>query len=222
VKRITYTGIGAVESVTFDGTYIWAGDSGSDTVYKLDQDGNIQSSWAFTDPFGITHDGTNVWVCSGGSVYKYSEAGSLLATYTAPGSASFGLTSLYGPRSTYFLSQIDDANGHLNASATIVGDVPGLTGNGILATISFDIDSAGTSALDLHETTLEAYNFTGDKTLGRITHLRYDGSVTTEGLPEFPLGAAAEIALAGVVIYLWWRRRKTRLYKSPTHLSSVP
>jgi len=221
---ITYTGISYVESVTFDGTYIWAGDTGTDTVYKLTQSGGDPlASWpAGGDPNGLTHDGTNLWVCRAGYIYKYSEAGSLLETYTAPASASEGLASFTGPRSTVFYNTIDDANGHLNASATIIGDVPGLTGDGVLATISFDIDAVGTSNLDIHETILEAYDFSGDKTLDHITHLRYDGSVTTEGLPEFPLGATAEIAIAAVVIYLWWRRRKTRLYKSPTHLSSVP
>lgn len=224
VKSIAYTGIKYVESVAFDGTYIWAGDTGNIMVYKLDQDGTIITSWSTAGvPNGLTYDGTNLWVCESTNLYKYSEAGSLLGTYTAPAVASEGLASHFGPRSTYFLSQVDDANGHLDASATIVGDVPGLVGDGTLATINFDIDSAGTSDLDIHETILEAYNFTGDKTLDRITHVRYDGSVTTTGVPEFPLGATAEIALAAVIIYLWWRRRKTKLYKSPAHLgSSVP
>jgi len=226
VKSITYTGASAPESVTFDGTHIWVGDTGTEYWYELDpSDGTIISSFYFgADINGLAHDGTNLWVAYPGHVDYYETDGTALATYTGPGPSPEGLGFTTSPRSTWYSGgTIDDANGWLNASASIVGDIPGVTGSGTLATISFDIDSSGTSALDLWQTTLEAYNYTGDKTLDRITHVRYDGSVTTTGVPEFPLGAAAEIAIAGVVIYLWWRRRKTKLYKSPPHLySSTP
>ncbi|UCG36301.1 MAG: hypothetical protein JSV64_06725 [Candidatus Bathyarchaeota archaeon] len=218
---MTWTGASAPEGVTFDGTYYWVSDSG--TAYKLDGAGNIQSSFAISGSNGITFDGTYLWTCSDDTTYKYSTTGgAALGSWSKPGTGSSeGLSVDASPRTTNYFNSISDANGWLNASSSIQGDVPGVTGNGTIATINFTIDSAGTTALDLWGTTLEAYNFTGDKTLDRISHVRYDGSVTTTGVPEFPLGVATEIALIGAVVYLWWRRRKGKLYKSPTHLSST-
>lgn len=232
VSAITYSAIGYCEGVTYDGTHLWVSDTGTDRIYKLTTTGGTVDYFpkvgklAF-DPNGITWDGTYLWICGDDDyIYKYSTAGTQLASYTAPGPSSEGLAFSEAapspPRSTYFhVEETDDTKGRVWATCTLQGDVAGLTGDGVLATINFDIDASGTSPLDLHQTKLEGYNFTGDKKTFRITHARYDGSVTVVGVPEFPLGAAAEIAIAATVIYIWWRKRKTKIHKYPPH-SSAP
>jgi len=99
-------------------------------------------------------------------------------------------------------------------SCTLQGDIGGVAGSGVIATISFDIDSSGTSDLDLHTTRLVRYDVALKKTF-LMTHAPVDGSVTTSGVvPEFPFGAAAEIGIVAVVFYVWWRKRKTKLNTS--------
>jgi hypothetical protein len=124
--------------------------------------------------------------------------------------------------STQFNKTINDAEGWVYAYCTLIGDIAGVTGSGDLATISFSIDDTGTSSLDLHNSSLIGYDF--------VTKQNYtypdpyyckevDGTVTTTAVPEFPLGAAMEIALASIIIYVWWTRRgKTK----PQNVTSIP
>jgi hypothetical protein len=236
VKSITNADLqaGAPEGVTFDGTYIWVSDTGKDMIYKLNATTGLKRDYfprtgdLGWDPNGITWDGTYFWICSPTNIYKYSTAGVELASFGRPGGTSneglsYCALTPDSPRSTFFnVKECDDTKGRVWATGTLLGDIAGVAGSGVLATIYFDIDQSGSSDLDLHQTKVEGYDFSGKNTT-RITHVAYDGSVTVEGLPEFPLGAAAEIAIAAVVIYFWWRKRKTKLYKSPTHLnSSIP
>lgn len=115
---------------------------------------------------------------------------------------------------TYFNKMINDTNGWIYAYCTLLYDVPGVTGSGDLATISFSIDATGSSTLDLHNTKLLEYEWVNKKnyTYPNPHYVKeVDGSVTaTVPVPEFPLGAAMEIALVTVVIYVWWKaKRKT-------------
>ena len=118
-----------------------------------------------------------------------------------------------------FNKTINDANGWVWAYASLIGDVPGVTGNGILATVSFSIDATGTSTLDLHDSKLVEYDYVSKTSTCYPPNAlkEVDGSVTvTVVVPEFPFGAALEIALAAVVIFIWWKRKHKT---GPTSLS---
>jgi len=131
------------------------------------------------------------------------------------------LKSAVPPGNTTFGNMISDTNGWVYAYCTIIGDQAGVTGSGDLATISFSIDATGTSIpIDFNNKTKlieydfvskNNYTFLSDKTLCLYPPYYVcdtDGSVTTAALPEFPLGGAIEIALAGVVIFIWWKRKQ--------------
>lgn len=93
-------------------------------------------------------------------------------------------------------------------TCTLLGDVSGVTGNGVLATLSFKVLAEGSCTLDLHDTKLVGYAYAVySRRTYDITHTAADGAFSTGAVPEFPLGAAMEIALATVVIYAWFRRK---------------
>lgn len=177
-----HSDIGSSTGITWDGTYWWISDDGDNLVYKLTQ--------------------------------SDLEGGTYTTSYDTPASDDQGLDYLkvvHPPRNTFFyVKELNDTIGRVWVTCTVTGDVPGVTGSGDLATISFDTDASGASNLDLHDTKLVGYNFTGDKTIYNITHTAVDGTVTITGVPEFPLGAAMEIALVTVIVYVWWRRKRKK------------
>lgn len=115
-------------------------------------------------------------------------------------------------------SDINDTAGRVWAGLTLTGDVQGKSGSGKLAIISFDIDASGTSNLNLSNTKLVGYDYMNKRTFSMI-HTTVDDSVdVTVGVPEFPLGAALEIGLVSVIIYVWWRKKRkpiTQVHKTP-------
>jgi hypothetical protein len=56
--------------------------------------------------------------------------------------------------STFFYYTVTDAEGHMIADCTLEGPIEGVTGSGVLATITFSVGAAGQSALDLYNATL--------------------------------------------------------------------
>lgn len=121
-----------------------------------------------------------------------------------------------GTKTSQFNKTIDDANGWVYAYCSLIGDVVGTSGGGVLANITFSIDSTGTSSLDLHNSKLVEYDFIAKKSYNYPPYhlVEVDGSVTTTAVPEFPLGAAMEIALVAVIIYVLWRHKREP--KTPT------
>jgi hypothetical protein len=116
--------------------------------------------------------------------------------------------------SSTFFSVIDNTDtynathGRFWVTCTKVGNVAGASGSGTLATISFTVDGpGGTTPLDLQDTKLIGY-IQSAQALFQMGHTTTDGQVTISGAPEFPLGAALEIALIGVIFYIWRRKRK--------------
>lgn len=112
--------------------------------------------------------------------------------------------------STFTVVEVNDVIGRVWAGCSLMGDVLATTGTtGVLATVNFTVDTRGTSLLDLHGTKLSGYNYTSKNTF-RISHTAFDGSFDNRlpSVPEFPLGAAIEIALASVIVYIWWKRRR--------------
>jgi hypothetical protein len=112
----------------------------------------------------------------------------------------------------------NDATGLAWSTCTLIGDVAGKTGGGILATVSFDVKATGSCALDLNFTKLSGYDFP-NKRIYTISHTAVDGTFqTTAGVPEFPYGAALEIGIAAVLVFVWWKRTHTK--GSPTPYQS--
>lgn len=117
----------------------------------------------------------------------------------------------------YYRINWSDTLGLIWYTCTLMGDVQGKTGDGILATVTFNVKAAGSCTLDLHGTKLSGYDYL-NKRVYSISHTAVDGSWLSGAVPEFPYGAALEMALAGVIVYVWWRRRR----KKPTSISHLP
>lgn len=95
-------------------------------------------------------------------------------------------------------------------TCTLQGNIAGATGSGTLANVTFNVNDgvSGTTPLDLDDTKLIGYENSNQR-LTFMVHDTTDGSVTiTAAVPEFPFGAALEIALIGVIVYIWWRRKQ--------------
>lgn len=56
--------------------------------------------------------------------------------------------------STYFYPQINNTAGYVLVDCTLLGTIPGVSGNGILATVRFYVKTAGECILDLYNTIL--------------------------------------------------------------------
>lgn len=139
------------------------------------------------------------------------------------GSLTTGVTEgtyLSSAGSTYFnVLNFSDALGLVWITCTLTYDVHGQNGTGVLATIPFKVKAAGSGTLDLYGTKLAGYDYP-HKRIYSIPHTAVDGSFQAAGaVPEFPFGAALEIALAVVIVYAWWtRRRKNKFVNSPQHV----
>jgi hypothetical protein len=146
---------------------------------------------------------------------------------TATKAAEGTFLNASGGKSSFFsVIQLNDSYtgtlGLVWATATLIGDIAPTTGDGTLATVDFSVDtSPGSSALNLYNSYLVGYNYTGDKTTFFISHGDVDGTVTVTGavVPEFPFGAALEIGLVVAIVYVVLRKRR----KEPRNiLQSTP
>jgi len=71
---------------------------------------------------------------------------------------------------TFFASKINNTAGYMLVDCTLLGNVSGVSGNGILATIEFYVEERGECTLDLYDTTLI------NSTEQSITHTTVDGN----------------------------------------------
>jgi DNA-binding beta-propeller fold protein YncE len=77
--------------LSWDGEYLWCGDAGTDSVYKLDiSNGNIISSFPFPIGFsygGITWSGdSSIWIADGSYIYEVNPAnGGTISSFSCPG-----------------------------------------------------------------------------------------------------------------------------------------
>jgi hypothetical protein len=55
---------------------------------------------------------------------------------------------------TFFTNRIDNSVGHLIADCTLLGEVSGVTGDGVLASVTFHVKAAGQCSLDLYYVSL--------------------------------------------------------------------
>jgi hypothetical protein len=161
-----------------------------------------------TSPFTIVVNVTNVDDLYGWEFKLYYNSTLLNASRAAEG------PFLKSGGSTWFkvINFTDNYNathGLIWATCTLLGDVPGVSGGGDLAIIEFKIVAGpGDTPLALEDTKLVGYEFV-NKRLTFMVHDSVDGYVTIAiEIPEFPLGAALEISLVGVIVYLWWRTKR--------------
>jgi len=62
----------------------WGGSQTTDTIYLFETSGSVVYSFAATNPYGITWDGTYLWWLGSDDVFrKCNTSGSVLATFTA-------------------------------------------------------------------------------------------------------------------------------------------
>ena len=134
-------------------------------------------------------------------------------------------TFLSSAGTTFFsvLNNTDTYNathGRYWITCTLTGDTAGASGSGTLATITFTVDgTSGKTGLNLTDTKLVGYDYTNKRLANRMEHTTTDGSVTISAVPEFPFGAALEIALIGVIVYIWWSKHKRKQPKYPAKLA---
>jgi len=77
-----------------------------------------------------------------------------------------------GGRETFFTKSIYNAEGYILVDCTLLGSVPGVSGDGTLASVKFYAEKEGYSVLDLYDTKLI------NAQEQQITHTANDGSVT--------------------------------------------
>lgn len=82
--------------LAFDGVNLWSVGYDTDTIYKLNMQGDILSSFASPGhgPTGLTFDGTYLWNADDGSlkIYTLDTSGNVISSFDAPGIDSTGLT----------------------------------------------------------------------------------------------------------------------------------
>jgi len=55
---------------------------------------------------------------------------------------------------TFFANKTDNVNGYVLVDCTLIGDISGVTGDGILAIVEFHIENDGETSLDIYDSTL--------------------------------------------------------------------
>ena len=55
---------------------------------------------------------------------------------------------------TFFASKTDNTLGYIMVDCTLIGDISGVSGDGILAVVKFNIEGSGETVLDLYDSTL--------------------------------------------------------------------
>ena len=59
---------------------------------------------------------------------------------------------------TFFIYNVNDTQGHILIDCTLIGQIVGVNGNGVLATVTFLVLSVGETPLDLHDEVLLDHN----------------------------------------------------------------
>jgi hypothetical protein len=205
-KIVVETTSGGGKSADFDEYEAWV----TVTVYTYTVGTMFVNPASLTDPsspFTVNIDVSTVDDLYGWEFKLYYNT-----TILSNGSVTEG-SFLGGPGPSTFFSVLNNTDtynathGRFWVTCTKLGNIAGTTGSGTLATIGFTVDGpGGTTPLDLTDTKLIGY-VQSAQALVQMNHTTTDGQVTISGAPEFPLGAALEIALIGVIFYIWRRKR---------------
>jgi len=118
---------------------------------------------------------------------------------------------------TFFTKSIYNAEGYILVDCTLLGNVPGVSGDGTLASVKFYAEKVGSSVLDLYDTKL-----VNSQELP-ITHSANDGSVTVSnsvggivipfsklGLLVPWIGSTSIIIFVFTAIVVFVKRRKKK------------
>ncbi|MDH5770868.1 MAG: dockerin type I domain-containing protein, partial [Candidatus Bathyarchaeota archaeon] len=100
---------------------------------------------------------------------------------------------LKGGGSTFFVNDINNTLGSMLVDCTLVGNVPGVSGNGILATVEFSVKRQGGCVLDLYDTKLV------NSLEEAITHTTVDGDFFAL-IPSFHDISVTNITLSKTII----------------------
>jgi hypothetical protein len=125
---------------------------------------------------------------------------------------------LLGGGSTFYIpGVIDNTLGLISFTAnTLIGAVPGVAGNGTLATIDFTSTTAGTSPISL------ANGLLVDSVGNLLDFTTTDGSVTVGSVAPVPEPATLMMFGTGMVGMLIGRHRKRRLKRHPGLQPRIP
>jgi len=125
---------------------------------------------------------------------------------------------------TFFWSIMNNTEGYILVDCTLLGNVPGVSGSGTLATVKFYAENQGESILDLYNTTLINSQ---EQTIN--PHTAYDGTVTVEApdpvggiripvnklellAPYIGLALAILIAVVVTAVFVKQRRKVTETH----------
>jgi hypothetical protein len=213
----SWTDIGNIRFVVETGT----GGGGADRIYEHEAWVTVTiysytTGTMFVDPASLTDPSSpftvDINVSNVEDLYGWEFKLYYNSTILSNSSVTEG-AFLSSAGSTFFnvLNNTDTYNathGRFWVSCTLLGHTAGKTGGGTLATITFTVDgNSGTTPLALDDTKLVGYVF-AYTTLVQMSHNTTDGQVSiTSTVPEFPFGAALELALAGIIIYIWRRSK---------------
>jgi len=100
---------------------------------------------------------------------------------------------LKGGGSTFFVNNINNTLGYMLVDCTLVGNVPGVSGNGILATVEFSVKRQGGCVLDLYDTKLV------NSLEEAITHTTVDGDFFAL-IPSFHDISVTNVTLSKTII----------------------
>ncbi len=144
----------------------------------------------------------NVSLTDGVDLYAYQfDVGFDPSVLSANGISEGPLLATGG--TTFFIpGLVDNVGGAIsNTAGALFGVVPGVTGSGILATISFTAIGAGSSAITLFNETLLDSSFSG------ITATIRNGSATASAVAAPEPGSSLLLLTAG--LFGWWQRRSS-------------
>lgn len=94
---------------------------------------------------------------------------------------------------TYFINKINETLGYMLVDCTLLGNIPGVSGTGTLATVEFSVNGQGECSLDLYDTKLVS------SLEESITHTTNDGNFVTSA-PSIHDISVADIKLSKNVI----------------------
>ena len=96
----------------------------------------------------------NITISSVNRLYGWEFKLNWTSSYLDAVSVSEGPFLKIGDRNTFFTNRVNNTEGHLIVDCTLLGTIPGVTGEGVLASMTFRVKTVGQCLLDLYEVSL--------------------------------------------------------------------